>query len=247
MSEDFRDKDIKDYILYLRGTLTEDQIRDYVDQCLRDFRWVARAFAQVDIKKEYGIQMGCYRGRADLVLLVDDNPLVIVECKSQGVIDKGPDQLKSYLCASPAQLGIFANSPNPDDWTYLEKIGCNEFVKIDRDTFEKRFWEVNEERWKIEQSIKAQTERYINAIAKQRVTPSAIEARTKELIEAEARNHVTNSAIEARTKEITEFRARERVTNSVIQARTKESDDSCPNHRSPTSRPRIPLLQVGPP
>jgi hypothetical protein len=207
--------------------MTEDEIRDYVDQHLQTafFSPSIFDFLPTDIRKEYGIQMGSYRGRADLVLLVDDKPLVIVECKSQGVMAQGIDQLKSYLCASPAWLGIFANSTNPDHWTYLEKIGYNEFVKIDRDTFKVRLWEVYDEQQEIEQSIKARTERHFNAIAneraKQRVTPSAIQARTKEMIEAEARNHITNSAIQARRKEITEREARERVTNSAIEVRTK--------------------------
>ena len=73
--------------------MSEDEIRDYVDQYLREtFRWRGLFnFRDVfDIKKEYGIQIGIYRGRADLVLLVDNKPLVVVECKSLGVIAQGP-------------------------------------------------------------------------------------------------------------------------------------------------------------
>ena len=183
--------------------MTEDEIRDYVDQYLREtFRWLGLFNFRdgFEIKKEYGIQIGSYRGRADLVLLADNKPLVVVECKSQGVMAQGPDQLKSYLCASPAQLGIFANSTKNDSWTYLEKIGYNEFVKINRDTFQKRFWEIDEERQKIEQSIKAQTERHIDAIAKERakqqVPPSNIQKRAEEMIEVEAKKRVTESAIQ---------------------------------------------------
>ena len=178
--------------------MTEDEIRDYVDQYLRETFYRRSLFniPQLDIKQEYRIQMGSDKRRADLVLLADGKLIVIVECKSQGVVAQGPDQLKSYLCASPAQLGIFANNTKHDSWTYLEKSIFNKFVEIDSDTFQKRFWEVSNEQQEIEQSIKEQTERHIDAIAEQRVTPSNIQKRAEEIIEVEAKKRVTETAVQ---------------------------------------------------
>ena len=147
-----------------------------------------------NIDKERHIQFGRNRrGRADLVLLAGDDPIVIVECKRQGYIDSGLDQLKSYICATTAQLGIFANSPNPNNWIYLDRGNINKFAKIDHETFQKRVWEEQ----KIEQSIKEQTERHIDAIAKERAEgrETDIEKRTQKMIEEEAQKRVTEFAI----------------------------------------------------
>ncbi|RKU22966.1 hypothetical protein C6499_19215 [Candidatus Poribacteria bacterium] len=129
-------------------TQTEDQIRDCVVRYLRKaFRMhiiegISGRFLFY-IKKEYHIQFGRDRsGRADLALLSsDDEPIVIVECKRLGYTGEGIEQLKSYINATRAQLGIFANSPNPNNWIYFDRGNINKLTEIDRERFEARVWE----------------------------------------------------------------------------------------------------------
>ena len=88
-------------------------------------------------RREVRIQMGSYSGRADIVLYTDTSSpqmVVIVECKGEGI--QGIDQLHSYLSASATELGIFANTDDPNQWHYLRNCGSNEFDDINRADFE---------------------------------------------------------------------------------------------------------------
>ena len=96
-------------------------------------------FERVSIKTEYPIQMGTDNRRADVVLIDRDGKLAaIAECKKIGYEGSGLDQLKSYLSATDTPLGAFANSKEPDSWTFIENLGRNQFKPIDRSQFEAR-------------------------------------------------------------------------------------------------------------
>ena len=94
-------------------------------------------FKRFSTEEEYSIQIGSYKGRADVVLIERDGTLgAIVECKRSGYEGSGPDQLKSYLTASGAPLGVFANETDPAAWRFYENLGQNQFKPIDRSRFE---------------------------------------------------------------------------------------------------------------
>ena len=96
-------------------------------------------FERFFIEEEYPIQIGSYKGRADVVLINKDRTLAaIIECKRGGYEGNGTDQLKSYLSATNTPLGIFANETDPAAWKFYQKRGQNQFNQIDRSRFEKR-------------------------------------------------------------------------------------------------------------
>ena len=120
--------------------MTENQIRE---EALKHLQWHIGYFKKPlfgqswSFKKECSIQFGSNTGRAELVLLLSNKPLVIVECKRLGVINHGKEQLESYLNASRASLGIFVNHPDPKKWSYYDNsIG---FDEIDSLTFYKKY------------------------------------------------------------------------------------------------------------
>lgn len=90
-------------------------------------------------QKEYAIQMGSYKGRADVALIDRDGTLAaIIECKRRGYKGNGPEQLKSYLSATNTRLGVFANETDPDDWRFYENLGRNRFNRIEQPRFERQ-------------------------------------------------------------------------------------------------------------
>ena len=66
--------------------------------------------------------------------------VVIVECKGEGITNIS--QLHSYLSASATELGIFANTDNPNEWFYVKNCGSNEFQEITRADFANRLEEL---------------------------------------------------------------------------------------------------------
>lgn len=96
-------------------------------------------FQKFSTKKEDRIRFGSRLGFADVVLIGNKgNRSVIVECKRPGVEREGPDQLKSYLCATDTPFGLFANSTEPNDWKFYENLGRNQFGDLTRSEFESR-------------------------------------------------------------------------------------------------------------
>ena len=96
-------------------------------------------FSGFNARREVGIQMGSYSGRADIALYTDSNPpqmVAVVECKPEGITNI--EQLHSYLSASATELGIFANTDDPKEWHYVKNRGSNEFDDITRTDFENR-------------------------------------------------------------------------------------------------------------
>jgi uncharacterized coiled-coil DUF342 family protein len=87
--------------------------------------------------KECQIQFGTRNGIADVVL-VDGNRsfAVIAECKGAEYVGHGIEQLKSYLSATDARFGIFANSTDPDSWVFYENLRHNRLQQIGRSEFE---------------------------------------------------------------------------------------------------------------
>ena len=181
--------------------MTENQIREEVVKHLRSkigqqlniFK--APKFGQSwSFKKEYTIQFGSNSGRADLVLVLNNKPFVIVECKRPGVINHGKEQLESYLNASRANLGIFANNPDPQKWSYHDNsIGFNE---ISLSTFWKKIKAAFDTELDIETQAQKQKQQRIETRASQLVTPEAIQARTGVIIEERAKKRVTENAIQ---------------------------------------------------
>ena len=88
-------------------------------------------------EKEHKIQFGSRSGFADVVL-VDRNGsfAAIAECKGAGYVGHGIEQLKSYLSATDTRFGVFANSTEPDSWSFFENLGRNQCPEIDRSKFE---------------------------------------------------------------------------------------------------------------
>ena len=96
-------------------------------------------FQKLSIKKEYTVQMGADKRRADVVLVDSKGNLAaIAECKQEGVNGNGIDQLKSYLSATATTWGIFANSKDDNEWKFYQNLGRNQFREIARFKFEKR-------------------------------------------------------------------------------------------------------------
>ncbi len=94
-------------------------------------------FQKFSTKKEDRIRFGSRLGFADVVLIGSKgNRSAIVECKRPGVEGGGPDQLKSYLCATDTPFGLFANSTEPNDWKFYENLGRNQFSDLTRSEFE---------------------------------------------------------------------------------------------------------------
>ena len=95
-------------------------------------------FAKFSVIRECEIQIGPSSYRADTVLRdAEGNFIAIAECKLQGRANYGPEQLKSYLCATDAPFGIFASSTNRDSWVFYENLRHNRFRHIERSDFEK--------------------------------------------------------------------------------------------------------------
>ncbi len=96
-------------------------------------------FKRFSTEEEHAIQIGSYRGRADVALIDKDESLAaIVECKRSGYEGSGRDQLKSYLSATDTPLGVFANEIDPASWQFYENLGQNQFKPIGRSRFEAR-------------------------------------------------------------------------------------------------------------
>ena len=96
-------------------------------------------FKRFSLEKEYAIQIGSYKGRADVALIDTDETLAaIIECKRSGYEGSGPDQLKSYLSATDTPLGVFANEIDPTAWQFYENRGQSQFNQIDHSRFEAR-------------------------------------------------------------------------------------------------------------
>lgn len=152
-------------------------------------------------EEQYLIRFGRdRRGYADITLLINGNPFMIVECKSprrnRTEIKEGKEQLESYLNASRANLGIFANNDDPPKWTYYDNsIG---FDEIDRSTFWKKIKAAFDTERDIEKEAQQQKQQHIEARASELVNanPGAIQERASKMIDEQAKERVTEKAIQ---------------------------------------------------
>ena len=153
-----------------------------------------------DFKEQYLIRFGRdRRGHADITLLINNKPFMIVECKRPGVspteIREGKEQLESYLNASRANLGVFANNNDPQKWTYYDNsIG---FDKIDRATFWKKIKAAFDTERDIEKEAQQLKLQRIEKRAKALVAQSTkdINTRANKMIDEEAKKRVTQKAV----------------------------------------------------
>ena len=97
-------------------------------------------FSKYSIVRECRIQIGTLNSRADFALCdAEGNFITIVECKLDTSSDHGEyshEPLKSYLCATDTQFGIFASGTIPDSWVFYENLRHNRFRQITRAEYE---------------------------------------------------------------------------------------------------------------
>ena len=124
------------------------------------------------VKPQYTIQIGSRQGCPDVVLIDDKGYLAaIVECKRSGRTGTGVEQLKSYLCATDTQFGIFANSTKPESWIFYENLRRNRFEKISLDRFEKEVfseWEQGEQRQRHIEELEKQKSALVDEISRKK-------------------------------------------------------------------------------
>ena len=182
--------------------MTENQIQEKVLKRLQ--RYTEHVFKKPSFGRnwyfveQHLIRFGRDRiGRADITLLINGKPFMIVECKRPGVspteISEGKEQLESYLNASRANLGIFANSDDPQKWTYYDN--SSGFDKIDHSTFWKKISAAFDTKRDIEKKAQQQKQQRISERAKQLVTSEAIKKRADMMIDEEAEIRVNEKSI----------------------------------------------------
>ena len=124
------------------------------------------------VKPQYTIQIGSRQGHPDVVLIDDKGYLAaVVECKKSGHTGHGVEQLKSYLCATDTQFGIFANSTKPESWTFYENLRRNRFEKISRFDFERKVfseWGQNKQRQQHIEELDKQKSALIDEISRKK-------------------------------------------------------------------------------
>ena len=83
------------------------------------------------VKTDYPIKVYHIDRKADVALLADDKLLAIAVCMEQGAVEQRKTnkikRLKTHLKGTDTQLGIFANSVNPNSWIYLQRKQGNNF------------------------------------------------------------------------------------------------------------------------
>ena len=124
------------------------------------------------VKPQYTIQIGSRQGRPDVVLIDDKGYLAaIVECKRSGHTGTGVEQLKSYLCATDTQFGIFANSTKPETWIFYENLRRNRFEKISRLYFERKVfseWGQSKQRQRHIEELEKQKSALVDEISRKK-------------------------------------------------------------------------------
>lgn len=209
----------------------EDLVVDSVKKHFKSFRY----HSKTKLKTEYRVNIGHYKCRADVVLRNENGILVLVECKKEG--STGTDgicQLKSYICAADAPLGIFAASTQTDRWRFYENFGRGKIEEINHDQYKILLDKLTRFDLKKEDRIEKRLNELIEDAAKKEyiISGGSIQKRTNELIDEEARKQasLSKTRISQRTTEIVEEKARSRVTEHHIQTQlsnliTKQAKD----------------------
>ena len=175
---------------------SEDQIKDIVAHYFESLPIASPGYS---VKREYLIQMGSDQRRADIVFLRNGKLVAIAECKRTRRIEKGNEQLHSYLCATDTFLGIFANNSDPNKWTFWENHRHNNFLEIDRETFENYVYNHDKAIKDRENKIKEEIQREIDAEIRDRVRKNtdtnAIRQNETDRIKQEVIENIDKTAI----------------------------------------------------
>lgn len=201
---------------YVKSAVVRYLTNEFINKGQNEIRYT--------VVEEHSIKMGSARKFADVALLAGGKLLVVVECKAEGKqAGEGIKQLHSYLYASPAQLGIFANSVSHGNWKYFQKLP-NEDVKFIRspETFQELVRKSHKDTIELEALIEQQRVEHINDQARNRVSHAAIQDRTDQIIEEEAKRRVTEAGIQ---NKISENLQKEIANmNSTIKSQRAEID-----------------------
>ena len=199
---------------------SEDQIKDIVADY---FESLPTASPGYSVKREYLIQMGSDQRRADIVFLRNGKLVAIAECKEMGRVRKGIDQLKSYLCATDTFLGIFANSGASNKWTFWENHRHNNFLEIDRETFESYVYNHDKAIKDRENKIIEEVQREIDAEIRERVRKNT-DTDTVEQNETDRIKHEVIEDID-RTAVVNSVKSQiaEQAKNGLLNKRDKEN------------------------
>ena len=177
-------------------SLTEKEVKEIVANY---FKSLCISSPGYSVKREYLIQMGSSPRRADIVFLRNGKLVAITECKRTGRIESGHDQLKSYLCATDTFLGIFANHSDPNKWTFWENHRHNNFLEIDRETFENYVYNHDKAIKDREKKIKLEIAREIDAEIRDRVrkntNTNAVRQNETDLIKQKVIENIDKTAI----------------------------------------------------
>ena len=143
--------------------------------------------------------MGSDRRRADIVFLRNRKLVAIAECKRTSRVENGNEQLHSYLCATDTFLGIFANDGDPNKWTFWENHRHNNFLEIDRETFENYIYNHDKAIKDREKKIKLEIAREIDTEIRERVRKNtdtnAIRQNETDRIKREVMENIDKTAI----------------------------------------------------
>ena len=143
--------------------------------------------------------MGSDRRRADIVFLRNRKLVAIAECKRTSRVENGNEQLHSYLCATDTFLGIFANDGDPNKWTFWENHRHNNFLEIDRETFENYIYNHDKAIKDREKKIKLEIAREIDTEIRERVRKNtdtnAIRQNETDRIKREVIKNIDKTAI----------------------------------------------------
>ena len=199
---------------------SEDQIKDIVADY---FESLPIATPDYSVKREYLIQMGSSPRRADIVFLRNGKLVAIAECKRTGRIESGHEQLKAYLCATDTFLGIFANDSDPNKWTFWENHRHNNFLEIDRKTFENYVYNHDKAIKDREKKIKAEVQREIDAEIRERArentdTNAIREEETNRIRQEVTANIDRNAIVNSVRSQIAE-----QAKNGLLNSRDEEN------------------------
>ena len=186
----------------MKANVTENEITEAVLKYLRTIQPPSILSIEnplvFESKTEYTIYLGHKRCRADAALLLNKKPIILVECKCHGQAYAGKEQLKSYLCGSVAHLGIFANSVDPDKWTFIEMFEVLRGFKCpNRETFEEQFLIACQTEHDTQEKIRILSNHHIDVEARNRVTEDKIRQKTQRIIRQEAKARATKPEIQS--------------------------------------------------
>ena len=201
-------------------SLTEKEVKEIVVDYFKSLRISSPGYS---VKREYLIQMGSSPRRADIVFLRNGKLVAITECKRTGRIESGHEQLKAYLCATDTFLGIFANHSDPNKWTFWENHRHNNFLEIDRETFENYVYNHDKTIKDRENKIKEEVQRGIDAEIRERVRKNtdtnAIEQNETDRIKRDVIEDIDRTAVVSSVRS----QIAEQAENGLLNKRDEEN------------------------